>query len=273
MTVLQRSAPERAAPDRTDPAPGLLRRVTVRGAMKAALAAQVALAVLLVWTDIAGRPLTGADPIAPRVQEPFSPGDQTRPWSPSDVPRRPGDDAPDIPLPPPDDGLQFRMTQAGAVLQVAGAFRPGDDARFERFLDALPAQPETVAFHSPGGSVDAALAIGRAIRDRGMDTMVQAGRACASACPTAFGGGVNRLASRTAWIGVHQTFFTTAGVMSPNRAAYEIQILKAEMMRFWQDMGVDPAIEALAMQTPADRIYYLVEDELTALRLATKLIE
>ena len=61
--------------------------------------------------------------------------------------------------------------------------------------------------------------------------------------------------------------------MSPNRAAYEIQILKAEMMRFWQDMGVDPAIEALAMQTPADRIYYLVEDELTALRLATKLIE
>jgi len=265
MTVLDRSAP---------PPRGPIWRITVRQAMKAALVAQFALAGLLVWTDIAGRPLSGADPIAPRVQNPFSPGDQTRPYSPSDVPRRPGDTAPDLPMPPGDDGLQFRMTQGDApVLLVTGAFRFGDDARFEGFLDALPTQPKTVAFHSPGGNVDAALAIGRAIRGRGMNTAVEAGRACASACPSAYGGGVKRLAARTAWIGVHQTYFQTAGVMTPNRAAYEIQIIKARMMQFWQDMGVDTGIETLAMQTPPDQIYYLVEEELLTLKLATEMTD
>lgn len=266
MTVLQRG----------DPAPGPLARVTVRGAMKAALAVQVVLAVLLVWTDIAGRPLSGADPIAPRVQDPFRPGDQTRPWSPSDVPRRPGDGAPEPAMPAADAGLQFHMTadpDLGALLLVTGAFRYGDDARFEGFLDALPAQPKTVAFHSPGGNEAAALAIGRAIRDRGLDTAVQAGRACASACPTAFGGGVKRLAARDAWIGVHQTYFETTLMITPNHAAYQIQMIKAQKMQFWKDMGVDGDIETLGMQTPPDQIYYLVEEELLTLGLATAMID
>lgn len=263
MSVLQKAPP-----------PGLRARITVRGAMKAALIAQFTLAGLLVWTDIAGRPLSGADPIAPRVQAPFSPGDQTRPWTPADVPLRPGDDAPRIAMPAGDDGLAFRMIDdaaLGRALLVTGAFRFGDDARFESFLDALPAPPDAVAFHSPGGNVVAALAIGRAIRDRGLTTAMQPGRACNSACPSAFGGGVRRIAARDAWIGVHQTYFAGPELMTPNRAAYEIQILKARMMVFWQDMGVDPAIETLAMQTSADQIYYLVEDELTALRLATEM--
>jgi hypothetical protein len=263
MSVLQNTPP-----------PGLLARSIMRGSMKAALIAQLALAGLLVRTDIAGQLFSGADPIAPRVQALIASCDQTRCWSPADVSSRPGDDAPEIVMPAGDDGLAFRTaTDAGLGLAPAltGAFRAGDDARLERHLDALPAPPDAAVFHSPGGNVVAAPAIGRAIRDRGLTTAVQSARACNTACPSAFGGGVRRIASRGAGIGVHQTFFIGTELMSPNRAACQIQILKARMMQFWQDMGVGRAIETLATQTPADRVLYLVETELTALRLSTEM--
>lgn len=269
MSVLNREPPPAAA------ARAPLGRITARGTLKALLAAQLALAGLLVWTDIAGRaPLSGGDPIAPAVRDPVGPGDQTRPYSPRMVPRRPGADDPAPAMPTPGDGLSFAPTPgAAALVQVTGAFRAGDDARFEAFLDALATPATGVSLHSPGGDVDAALAIGRAIRARGLSTLVAAGRACVSACPLAFAGGVERTASARAWIGVHQIRFESAGLMTPNQAAYEIQLVQGEVTAFWDDMGVDTKIQTLAMQTPPEQAYYLLPPELTDLRLATAIVD
>lgn len=284
MSVLNRDPAPPAAAQRA------LGRITARGTLKALLATQLALAGLLVWTDIAGRaPLSGDDPIAPSLRDPVGPGDQTRPYSPRAVPRRPGADDPAPAMPAPGEGLSFAIIPgaiipgaptpgaptpgAATLVQVTGAFRAGDDARFEAFLDALATPATGVSLHSPGGDVDAALAIGRAIRARGLATLVAAGRACVSACPLAFAGGVPRTASARAWIGVHQIRFESAGLMTPNQAAYEIQLVQGAVTAFWHDMGVDTAIQTLAMQTPPDQAYYLLPPELTALRLATAIID
>lgn len=266
------------APARPGGIVGLFARVPVRGAMKAILGAQILLAGFLVWADVEGRaPFAPSGPISPRLTEPFRPGDQTRPFDPSRAPRDPSrSDEPAPPMPAPEAGLEFSIVSDarwGRIAQVRGAFQPGDAARFAEFLDRLAAPPDRLAFHSPGGVVQEALEIGREIRARDLSTLMRAGETCASACPLAFAGGVERTASRKAWIGVHQSYFRTAEFMTPNEAAYRVQLLKAEMMEHWALMGVDPALEGLAMKTPQDRIYYLVEAELTDLRLATELID
>jgi hypothetical protein len=250
--------------------------ISARTAMAGLFAVQLLLAGLIVWTDVAGRaPLGGDAPISPVTREPARKGDQTRPYSPREVPRRA--DVPrgrEAPMPAPGEGLAFSraiLPGGGIALEVTGAIAFGDDARFAVYLDAMPAPPDAVALHSPGGSVQAALLIGGMIRARDLSTMVRAGEACISACPLILAGGAVRSVSRQAWIGVHQISFAAPGLMGPAQAAYEVQILKAEMMRFWQEMGVDAGIETLSMAVAPERVYFLLEEELTALNLATRI--
>lgn len=269
---------ETAAPPRPGGLVGLVARVPVRAAMKAALFVQVLLFGALVWADVDSRdPFDGGSPIAPRVQAPFAPGDQVRPWSPGAAPRDPSRaDDPAPPMPAPQEGLTFALETLpgfGRVALLRGAFQPGDAARFGAFLDRQAAPPDRIAFHSPGGVVQEAMEIGRMIRARGIATLMRADETCASACPLAFAGGEVRTASREAWIGVHQSYLAAARFMVPNEAAHRIQILKAETMEHWDAMGVDPALEALAMKTPQDRMYYLVEEELSRFALATHMID
>lgn len=107
-------------------------------------------------------------------------------------------------------------------------------ARLEKLLKALGARRLPVVLNSPGGNVDAAMAMGRAIRARKLDTVVggtvfmgcdprdaacvpekakggvhrgapyTVGAMCSSACPLILAGGVRRLAGAWAHVGVHQ---------------------------------------------------------------------
>ena len=89
---------------------------------------------------------------------------------------------------------------------------------FERFLSSEKSGGGPIRFHSPGGSLFAALELGEAIRKRGFDTEV--GRTnnsdkvpgvCASACAYAFMGGVGRYLEEGAKLGVHR-FYNKAAI-------------------------------------------------------------
>jgi hypothetical protein len=253
-----------------------LKATQARAVLRAMLLAQLGLAVAIVWTDIAARdPFTSTAPIAPAPMAPPDAGDQTRPYDPTRIPVRPGADRPRAPLPAQSEGLEFSTIEVpghGSALYLRGAIRPGDDARFERHLDGLTEPPARIALHSPGGAVDAALRLGRTIRDRGMDAHVLADDACVSACPFLLAGGVERHVHHDAWVGVHQVAFVDAMTLSAADAARRLQMLKADVYDYWAEMDVDPAIEAIAMRIPPERAYFLLPEELSELRLATEIV-
>lgn len=117
-------------------------------------------------------------------------------------------------------------------ISAEGTLVPESAARFRKFLKTIGDRKLPLVIHSPGGSVDAALSIGKLARKRGMTVAVGATRyagchpkdkdckspdglyrgmpysggvMCHSACPIVLAGGTVRLASKWSYVGVHQT--------------------------------------------------------------------
>ncbi|MDF2235062.1 hypothetical protein P2H44_21080 [Albimonas sp. CAU 1670] len=205
-----------------------------------------------------------------------SPGDQRRPFSPGQVPTRMGPEQPDegpVRLP---QTLPRRLTfsmhpteEFGEVMLVAGAIDEGAAARLRFYLEDLPRPPDAVALHSPGGSVDEALKIGRRLRELDLDTLALPDAACLSACPYILAGGVERTVSRTAWVGLHQHYYDENTLLPAFLAVEKIQEGQGKVMEYLAEMGVDPLLMTHALRTPPEDMYLLVEEELTRYRLAT----
>jgi hypothetical protein len=86
------------------------------------------------------------------------------------------------------------LSESGTTAYLKGNIEKGDDAVFRAFLDQPRTQPlRTLVLASPGGHVDAGIAIGEMVRKARLATVVDADNsACSSACTFAFAGGVKR---------------------------------------------------------------------------------
>ena len=248
--------------------------------LKGLLLLQGAIALLLIVTDLEARWPFGLrldQPSSP--SGPVSPGDQVRPYDPErPVPQltnpgaRPGFDMPDD-LPP---RLEFTLQSdddGTDLILMNGAITAGDADRFAAYLDSLQDLPATVALNSPGGIVDEALAIGRLIRSRELDTRMVAGTVCFSACPYMLSGGVARQVSASAAVGLHQHYYQTPGYMPVYFAVENIQRGQGATMAYLIEMGIDPGVMVYGLTTPPDDIYVLVESELLESRIATEMID
>lgn len=94
----------------------------------------------------------------------------------------------------------------GALITVSGPFEAGDDKALARALLETHGSA-VVLFQSPGGSLLAGLAMGRAIRLQGATTVVDEGATCASACGLAWLGGVRRMMGSGAKVGFHAAYY------------------------------------------------------------------
>jgi hypothetical protein len=164
----------------------------------------------------------------------------------------------------------------GGTLALTGAIDPGAAQRFADEVAARGEYVKVVSFNSPGGSVNDAIEIGRLIHDKGFATEVGAGALCASSCPLAFAGGVQRRATSQSAIGVHQVYATQpAGTVLPTamraagNAMSDAQRTTANVTRHLVAMGIDAALWIHALETPPEQLYYLSPRELTDYRLVT----
>jgi hypothetical protein len=247
--------------------------------LKAMLAAQCVLALLVVMVDLPTGVLSGlpgAEPRSPSTEVPVTPGNQTRRFEPSRLPAR----QPTGPGFPSDEFVSPRLEfNVGAVagrsgaVTLTGAIAEGDALRFSDWLEGLATPPEAFALHSPGGAVREALEIGRIIRATGIPVMVVSGAACYSACPYVLAGGAVREVSRGAQIGVHQHYFGENTYLPAFLLVSDIQVGQGEVMGYLSDMGIDPMLMAKALMTPPDDIYILLPEELEEHRLSTSLTE
>ncbi len=166
---------------------------------------------------------------------------------------------------------------SGGVLQLSGTFDVGAADRVAAEVAAHGEYVKTVALDSPGGAVAEALAIGQLIRDKGYATSVAAGALCASSCPLAFAGGRERLATASSAIGVHQIFAAApvgsvlTQLQAAGNAMAEAQALTARISRYLAKMGVNEEVWLRALETPPDKLNYFAPDDLTRLKLATRL--
>ncbi len=237
------------------------RRSPVARILTGVLLFQLGLAVMLFWGDIRdGLRLPGFSPRAPSLTEPIRPGDQTRRFREDRAPA-PGRPMPTTALP---DRLMLTPILAGTAALLEGAIVPGDAERIAKQLDALTPTPERVILNSPGGSVRDALALGRHLRDMGLNTALRDGDICYSACPYLLASGVARDIPDTAYVGVHQHYFGQSTLLPAFVAVEDIQRGQGEVMAYLDDMGINPLVMRHALVTPPDEIYVLLPEELRA---------
>ncbi len=154
--------------------------------------------------------------------------------------------------------------QAGAV----GRIDPGSFVAFESFLNDNPGIT-SLAFHSPGGSVRDAIAMADLIREREIDTLVPRYGYCASSCPLAFSGGVDRSLPDPVWFGVHQVFTSDAEIGTLQDGMAGAQHISSQAQQLLVDMGVDPRAWIHAMATPKEQLYLFTQEELSDLDWVT----
>lgn len=164
--------------------------------------------------------------------------------------------------------IAFSLAEGG-VLSATGTIDEGAAARFADALQAHHGMVRTVALNSPGGALDDAILMARAIRDRGLDTVVPGGAVCASSCPLVLAGGVRRQVAETAAIGVHQFYASRDLAEDPAQVMADAQLATARIVRHLEAMGVEPALWFNALATPPQALYYLSAREMADYRLTT----
>lgn len=137
-------------------------------------------------------------------------------------------------------------------ISAEGSIEAGTPALFKRTLKALGGRKLPLVVDSPGGNVDAALALGRLIRKNKLDIAVgktqfvgclpdvkncrendgkgaryfgspyAAGAICNSACPLMFAGGIRRVVGQWAYLGVHQITTTYIRTKLQYRTTYRV---------------------------------------------------
>ena len=220
---------------------------------------QLGLAVLLFWGDLGeGLRLPGFGPQAPELTEPIRPGDQTRRFRPERAPS-PGQPMPETALP---DRLVLTPVSGGRAALLEGAIEAGDAERIVKQLSELTPPPEELYLNSPGGSVRDALELGRHLRREGFHTALRDGDICYSACPYLLAAGETRTVPDSASVGVHQHYFGKSTLLPAFVAIEDIQRGQGEVMRYLNDMGIDPLVMQHALVTPPDEIYVLLPEEL-----------
>jgi hypothetical protein len=253
--------------------------LTIGRSLKLIMLLQVAIAALLIVTDIEARWQLNLAFDQPAPSGPISPGDQVRRYDPTQPRPQFSNPAinPYINLPADlPQRLEFSLLEdpdRGTLVMMNGAIELGDAERADAYLASLTDVPDAVAINSPGGIVDEALAVGRLIRDRALNTHILPSMACLSSCPYVLAGGVERHVSITGAVGLHQHYFETPGYMPLFFAVEDIQRSQGTTMAYLIEMGIDPGVMVHGLSTPPNDIYVLVENELIESRLATEVTE
>ena len=248
---------------------------SMRRGLIAVLGLQVLLALGLLVSD-AELNMRFA-PAPPLPSGPVSPGDQRRPFSPEVTTPDFTRTSPGIPRPDNmPDRLEFSLEEdagRGEVLLIRGAIGEGDAARLEAWFTAEGEGGWPVALDSPGGLVEEALSIGRALRAREAATLIRPGAICLSACPYMLAGGTAREVSERGAVGMHQHYYETPGYIPAYWAVEDVQYGQGRTMAFLIEMGIEPGLMLYSLNTPPDQIYVLVEEELLESGLATEVVE
>lgn len=214
----------------------------------------------------AERLLPRRDAAAPPADAgPVAPDDRIRPYAPAAAPGT-------VPALPHGEAMTFTFVEAidgrPAAILATGALGPGSADELAAFWEETGGRAREIRLDSPGGLVGEGLAAGRWVRETGLDTRVDRYADCTSSCPLVLAGGVARLAHPSARIGVHQMFRSERRVAPVDDTMRTTQVLAADVLRHFLEMGVSAEIMEPALRTPPIAVYLFDGPELERLGLA-----
>lgn len=150
------------------------------------------------------------------------------------------------------------------AIGISGPIVAGDETAFHGLVATAP--NALIVLTSPGGSVDAAIAIGLEIRARGLRTLVPAGANCASACSLIWLAGTTRMLGTDALIGLH-AICAWYGV---GRACNETHVYDPVLTHYLLALGYAGDATAMIVHTPTLSIRRLNRIELNAAGFAAE---
>jgi hypothetical protein len=159
----------------------------------------------------------------------------------------------------------FANAYEACFVVAEGTLDSGAAERFEELI-SQEYPPYQVLLNSPGGNLRAGLELGRAIRARGISTVIgrwdDTGRTseqkevgvggkvvkgeCLSACSYAFLGGVIRALSKGSRIGFHQFALPGGGELKGQGGLSSGQQISAFLISYIIEMGADARLFSLA---------------------------
>lgn len=166
--------------------------------------------------------------------------------------------------------MTFRRGPKGSASAV-GRIEPGTGAVFAKFLAVQSGEIRKLHLHSPGGSVRDALEMSRLLRQAKIKVVVSRNAYCASSCPIVLTGGMERIVSRKAWVGVHQIFAATGTSGGLAKGMSQGQRITAQVQDHFDKMGIDVRAWVHALKTPPQQLYVFTPEQLREYNLATKL--
>lgn len=142
-----------------------------------------------------------------------------------------------------------------------------DDSAARQSLPDFSAYGDHFEISSPGGSVPAAMAIGRLFRREGVGLVISG--ICFSSCVFILAGAVDRQIAKSAIVGIHRPYLrTTPGIpVAPERVNQVYSRTLQDMRDYLVEMDVSPALadDILIVEPENNRI--LTRSELKAYRL------
>jgi hypothetical protein len=163
---------------------------------------------------------------------------------------------------------------AGApwLIYLDGLFDAAAAARLAGLIAKERITRADVYFNSPGGSLLAAMTVGRLLRASGFDAHVgrrsadprQPGAAvCYSACPFGFAGGARRFLAEGSALGVHRA---ANRVPVPDETTFQ-RLVDLQATQYLAEMGVSPELLDRMRSAPHDGIRLLAREEAVGLGL------
>jgi ATP-dependent protease ClpP protease subunit len=144
---------------------------------------------------------------------------------------------------------------------IVGTIEADDFDVFEAKVQPFN-QPMTVILHSNGGSLAAALRIGRLIRRKGWNTSVE--YMCFSACASLWLAGVKRFKTEKAQIAFHSALDKRTGQVSA--------LGNREVSFYLADLGYSPEVAKFTTAPPPNEKVFLSDDDAKRLGIAMTIV-
>lgn len=164
------------------------------------------------------------------------------------------------------------------AITITGEIRAADVAVFQRlvrradqFAATAPWKNEpgghySVLVDTPGGSVDAAIAIGRLIRETdAAEVAVPQGAMCVSACVLILAGGNTR--SVKGKVGIHRPYLMVDPNVTPEAQKRQYTAIGQAIKSYFESVNVPTSLYDAMFRTPPEDVHFLTEDELQTYNL------